>query len=58
MENEGLSSIMLSSQARCLFDPEYSLTLNTSQRTALFDPDGLWSHFTVEKTEGEKEKMT
>lgn len=26
--------------------------------TALFDPDGLWSHFTVEKTEGEKEKMT
>ena len=43
MENEGLSSIMLSSQARCLFDPEYSLTLNTSQRTALFDPEYSFS---------------
>ena len=26
--------------------------------TVLFDPDGLWSHFTAEKTEGEKEKVT
>lgn len=22
--------------------------------TALFDPDGLWSHFTVEETEAER----
>ena len=29
-----------------------------STRTALIDPNGLWSHFTVKKTEAEKEKVT